>query len=166
MIICVFLLLDNMSIVMGHGDVYLDGYEIICHTNLGLSNCYSEVIWCLWSSFYIWHIKKIPLNSFKRQLTSNCMEPSCTKILDEITLRDKMLHHSILHPLGRWFFGETCMYILYCLLLIYVLVKIFQNAAWLSLWCWLPSQSLFHLQFWQLTSWMFCLVILLGIFRP
>lgn len=26
-----------------------------------------------------------------------------------------MLHHSILHPLGRWFFGETCIsYISYC----------------------------------------------------
>lgn len=31
-----------MSIVMGHGDVYLDGSEIIGRTNLGVSNCYSE----------------------------------------------------------------------------------------------------------------------------
>jgi hypothetical protein len=42
-----------MSIVMGHVNVYLDGYEIIGCTNLGMSNCYNEVIRCLWSSFYI-----------------------------------------------------------------------------------------------------------------
>lgn len=42
-----------MSIVMGHGSVYIDGYGIICSTNLGLSNCGGEFNRCSWSNFYV-----------------------------------------------------------------------------------------------------------------